>query len=134
MCTVPGVAEHVRDLLLDQVLDDEVTSAHLGHRISPLDWIAGRLRGNYTTLRKTSTVSRTPTSSGVSGESNHGSGSSSGNGSGTSSKVISAPGTAASISATSSGIAVAGAPRLNVCAPAGSDRAACTNARATSGA
>ena len=28
---VPGVAEHVRDLLLDQVLDDEVAATHLGH-------------------------------------------------------------------------------------------------------
>ena len=72
------------------------------------------------TPRNASTVSRTPCSSGVSGESNHGFGSSSGNGSATSSNVISAPGTTASIAATTSAIATAAPPRLNVCAPAGS--------------
>ena len=33
---VPGVAEHVGHLLLDQVLDDEVAATHLGHVCSPL--------------------------------------------------------------------------------------------------
>jgi hypothetical protein len=34
---VPGVAEQVRDLLLDQVLDDEVTATDLGHLLSPFE-------------------------------------------------------------------------------------------------